>query len=225
MTPLRQRLIEDPQLRNRSPKTIKAYVYHVCVLARYYKQTPDQIGDERIHRYVLHLLHLDRCPNYGPGPHANHLANDPPEPGRMPTNSHPGSFMTGTHTNPTTLLGHNPRRLGLVADAPRRPTETSRPSLRPVTIGAIPSMRSHPPLPSLQSRSPRAVGAANLTPRWRNPLMLRYYSRSRGCGRPALRRPVSSNGPLFRRDAVAWSGSGGVCGGIPGYCQAAEYFD
>ena len=33
MTPLRQRFIEDLQLRNRSPKTIEAYVYHVRELA------------------------------------------------------------------------------------------------------------------------------------------------------------------------------------------------
>jgi len=50
-------LIEDLQLRNRSPKTIKAYVYHVRELARYYKQSPEQLGDDQVHRYLLHLLH------------------------------------------------------------------------------------------------------------------------------------------------------------------------
>src|SRR5271157_2298589 len=57
MTPLRRRLIEDLQLRNRSPKTIEAYVYHVRELARYYNQSPEQLGDDQIHRYLLHLLH------------------------------------------------------------------------------------------------------------------------------------------------------------------------
>ena len=57
MTPLRQRFIEDLQLRNRSPKTIEAYVYHVRELARYFKQSPEQLGDDQIHRYLLHLLH------------------------------------------------------------------------------------------------------------------------------------------------------------------------
>ncbi len=57
MTPLRQRFIEDLQLRNRSPKTIEAYVYHVRELARYYNQSPEQLGDDQIHRYLLHLLH------------------------------------------------------------------------------------------------------------------------------------------------------------------------
>jgi integrase/recombinase XerD len=57
MTPLRQRFIEDLQLRNRSPKTIEAYVYHVRELARYFNHSPEQLGDEQIHRYLLHLLH------------------------------------------------------------------------------------------------------------------------------------------------------------------------
>ena len=57
MTPLRRRLIEDLQLRNRSPKTIEAYVYHVRELARYFKQSPAQLDGDQVHRYLLHLLH------------------------------------------------------------------------------------------------------------------------------------------------------------------------
>ena len=57
MTPLRQRFIEDLQLRNRSPKTIKAHVYHVRELARYFMESPAQLGDDQVHRYLLHLLH------------------------------------------------------------------------------------------------------------------------------------------------------------------------
>jgi len=57
MTPLRQRFVEDLQLRNRSPKTIEVYVYHVRELARHFKQSPAQLGDDQIHRYLLHLLH------------------------------------------------------------------------------------------------------------------------------------------------------------------------
>ena len=44
--------------------------------------------------------------------------------------------MTGMDTKLTTLLRHDPRRLGLVADAPRRPTAERRPPLRVVTIGS-----------------------------------------------------------------------------------------
>jgi integrase/recombinase XerD len=57
MTPLRQRFIEDLQLRNRSPKTIEAYVFHVKEFARYFGQAPDQLGAEQVHRYLLYLLH------------------------------------------------------------------------------------------------------------------------------------------------------------------------
>ena len=57
MTPLRQRFIEDLQWRNRSPKTIEAYVFHVKEFARYFDQSPDQLGAEQVHRYLLHLLH------------------------------------------------------------------------------------------------------------------------------------------------------------------------
>lgn len=60
MTPTRQRYIEDLQLRNRSPKTIEVYVYHVRELARHFKQSPERLGDDQIHRYLLYLLHDKR---------------------------------------------------------------------------------------------------------------------------------------------------------------------
>jgi integrase/recombinase XerD len=56
VTPLRQRFIEDLQLRNRSPKTIEAYVFHVKELARYFGRAPDLLGAEEVHRYLLYLL-------------------------------------------------------------------------------------------------------------------------------------------------------------------------
>ena len=56
MTPLRQRFIEDLRLRNRSPKTIEVYVYHVRELARHFKLSPERLGDDEIHRYLLYLL-------------------------------------------------------------------------------------------------------------------------------------------------------------------------
>jgi integrase/recombinase XerD len=57
MTPLRQRFIQDLQLRNRSPKTVEAYVFHVRNFARFFGQSPERLGGEQVHRYLLHLLH------------------------------------------------------------------------------------------------------------------------------------------------------------------------
>src|SRR4051794_31401990 len=57
MTPLRQRFIEDLQLRNRSPKTVEVYVYHLREYARYFNQSPDQLSLDHAHRYILYLLH------------------------------------------------------------------------------------------------------------------------------------------------------------------------
>jgi integrase/recombinase XerD len=57
MTPLRQRMIEDMQLRNFSPKTIQVYVHHVARFAQFCGQSPEQLGPEDIRRFQLHLLH------------------------------------------------------------------------------------------------------------------------------------------------------------------------
>jgi integrase/recombinase XerD len=57
VTPLRQRFIQDLQLRNRSPRTVETYVLHLKDFARYFRQPPDQLGEEHVHRYLLYLLH------------------------------------------------------------------------------------------------------------------------------------------------------------------------
>lgn len=57
MTPLRQRFIEDLQLRNRSPRTVETYVLHLKQFARFFNQSPDQLGSEQAHRYLVYLLH------------------------------------------------------------------------------------------------------------------------------------------------------------------------
>ena len=43
MTPLRQRMIEDMQLRGLAPLTQRAYLRAVRELARYYHKSPDLI--------------------------------------------------------------------------------------------------------------------------------------------------------------------------------------
>jgi integrase/recombinase XerD len=60
MTPLRQRMIEDMQLRNLSPNTQRAYVHYIKGLAQFYWTSPDQLGLEEIREYQLHLVEQHR---------------------------------------------------------------------------------------------------------------------------------------------------------------------
>jgi integrase/recombinase XerD len=55
MTPLRQRMIEDMQLRGLSPHTQRAYLQAIQRLALHYHKPPDQISDEELRRYFLYL--------------------------------------------------------------------------------------------------------------------------------------------------------------------------
>jgi len=56
MTALRQRLIEDMQVRNYSPRTVEAYVAAVAKLANHFHRSPDQLGSEEVRAFQVHLL-------------------------------------------------------------------------------------------------------------------------------------------------------------------------
>ena len=56
MTPLRQRMIEDMQLRNLTPETQRNYVHHVAGFARYFDRSPEALDIEAVRQYQLHLL-------------------------------------------------------------------------------------------------------------------------------------------------------------------------
>ncbi|HEV2225141.1 MAG TPA: site-specific integrase [Terracidiphilus sp.] len=60
MTPLRQRMIEDMQLRNLGSETQRAYVFYVKGLAQFYQTSPDQLSLEDIREYQLHLINERR---------------------------------------------------------------------------------------------------------------------------------------------------------------------
>jgi len=56
MTPLRQRMIHDMQLRNLAQGTIDAYVREVAQFARYFKSSPDRLGGEQVREYLVYLV-------------------------------------------------------------------------------------------------------------------------------------------------------------------------
>jgi integrase/recombinase XerD len=55
MTPLRERMLADLQLRGYSNATQMAYVRAVRQLAAYYDKSPDQITEEELRQYFLYL--------------------------------------------------------------------------------------------------------------------------------------------------------------------------
>ena len=55
MTPLRQRLLEDMQIRNLSVNTQRSYVEQVSRFARHFNQSPLALGPEEIRAYQVYL--------------------------------------------------------------------------------------------------------------------------------------------------------------------------
>lgn len=55
MTPLRQRMLEDMQLRGFAPRTQEAYVHAVRQLAAHFHKPPDQITEDDLRQYFLYL--------------------------------------------------------------------------------------------------------------------------------------------------------------------------
>ena len=56
MTTLRQRLIDDLKVRNRSVHTIRAYVACIANFARYFGKSPELLGPEEIRQYQVYLV-------------------------------------------------------------------------------------------------------------------------------------------------------------------------
>jgi site-specific recombinase XerD len=56
-----QRMTEDMQLRNFSPRTIEVYVYHVGKFADFFSASPEQLGPEQVRQYQLHLVNQKKA--------------------------------------------------------------------------------------------------------------------------------------------------------------------
>jgi integrase/recombinase XerD len=55
MTPLRQRMIEDMQVRNLALNTQRSYLEQVSRFARHFNKSPEQLGSEDIRAYQVYL--------------------------------------------------------------------------------------------------------------------------------------------------------------------------
>jgi len=55
VSPLRQRMIEDMDLKGFSVKTQLSYVRSVCALARFYGRSPDTLTEDELRAYFVHL--------------------------------------------------------------------------------------------------------------------------------------------------------------------------
>ncbi len=56
MTPLRQRFIEDMQVRGLAPTTQRSYIHYVAEFAKFYNKSPEDLDLEAIRQYEIHLL-------------------------------------------------------------------------------------------------------------------------------------------------------------------------
>jgi len=56
MTPLRQRMLEDMQIRNLAPATQQTYLRQVARFAKHFGRSPERLGPKEIREYQLHLV-------------------------------------------------------------------------------------------------------------------------------------------------------------------------
>ena len=56
MTPLRQRTLEEMQIRNLSPETQRAYIGQISLFARHLGKSPELLGPDEIRAYQLYLV-------------------------------------------------------------------------------------------------------------------------------------------------------------------------
>jgi integrase/recombinase XerD len=65
MTPLRQRMIEDMQIRNLAPRTQSCYVDCVAKFAKFHGRCPSQLGRGEVRDYLTYLANVRHAsPSY-----------------------------------------------------------------------------------------------------------------------------------------------------------------
>lgn len=61
MTELRRRMIQDLQLHGYAERTQQCYVAAVKNLAAFFRRPPDQLGEEELRQYFLHLINVKQA--------------------------------------------------------------------------------------------------------------------------------------------------------------------
>ena len=56
MSPLRQQMDNDMVLRGLADRTREAYIAAVAGIAKYYRRSPEQLSEDEVERYLLHLI-------------------------------------------------------------------------------------------------------------------------------------------------------------------------
>jgi integrase/recombinase XerD len=65
MTPLRQRMIADMQIRNLAPRTQEVYVERVAEFARFHGRSPSELQIDHVRTFLAHLVHTKHVsPSY-----------------------------------------------------------------------------------------------------------------------------------------------------------------
>src|ERR1700687_2297092 len=62
MTPLRQPMIEDIQLRNFATTTQRSYIHYVADFAKYFNRSPQDLDLEAVRQYQLYLTQERKLP-------------------------------------------------------------------------------------------------------------------------------------------------------------------
>ncbi len=60
MTPLRQRMIDDMQLRNLAPETQRNYIAHCAAFAKFFGKSPELLDQEAVREYLRYQLNERR---------------------------------------------------------------------------------------------------------------------------------------------------------------------
>ncbi|MBM4147259.1 MAG: integrase, partial [Nitrospira sp.] len=56
MNTLREKMLAELQLRGITPRTQTKYLREVSNFAHYFKKSPEELGEEEVKKYLVHLL-------------------------------------------------------------------------------------------------------------------------------------------------------------------------